>query len=97
MLARIPWGRCRDADFHHVVRQELQARACRPVLEQSPQRRGAPAEEIQHGGGDQVVDTCEGEAAVDEEKDEEDGGGEEVRGFEELVVAVADRTERHEG
>lgn len=68
MLTRFPWGRCRDADFHHVVRQELQAGGggCRPVLEQSPQRRGAPAEKVQHGGSDQVVDACEGEAAVDE-------------------------------
>ena len=96
MLARVPRGRRRDADFNHVVRQEFQARACRLVLEQSPQCRGAPAEEIQHGGGDEVVGTCEGEAAVDEEKDEEDGGGEEVRGFEEFVEAVADRTEGHE-
>ena len=92
MLACGPGRGSEDGHLDGVVREGFDARFTRhgAVFEVCPQKGGGDTDCVEYGGSDEVVPGGEAEVAVDEEEDEEEGGHDEVEGFEEFVEAVSE-------
>lgn len=77
-------------DGHHQTSRSDKAQRCLldAVLHIRLGQRIEPAEGVKNGGGNEVVPRSEAKVAVYEEKDEENGGGDKMRGFKELVIPI---------